>query len=137
MSQGYTQEGIRQAANGKMSRIIFQYINTLMAPKGLAELVPHPAPKNVKRCFSENRSRNIPMSQLHNSSCGKSGRAGRWRYCKIRILSGPGLQKIIKQQFSEWLADVSRITPTSITTHFHLSKSSHLPYRKNQTINVF
>ena len=35
-----------------------------------------------------------------------------------------------EKEFSEWLADVSRITPTSITTHFHLSKSSHLPYRK-------
>ena len=35
---------------------------------------------------------------------------------------------------SKVLADVSRITPTSITTHFHLSKSSHLPYREKSKI---
>ena len=34
------------------------------------------------------------------------------------------------EKISEWLAGVSKITPASITTHFHLSKPSHLPYTK-------
>ena len=48
-----------------------------------------------------------------------------------------GHPKMSRKKFSEWLADVSRITPTSITTHFHLSKSSHLPYRVKSKIRIF
>ena len=45
--------------------------------------------------------------------------------------------KMSEKKFSEWLANASKITPTSITTHFHLSKSSHLPYRENRKSHMF
>ena len=45
--------------------------------------------------------------------------------------------KNVEKKFSEWLANASKITPTSITTHFHLSKSSHLPYMKKSKIRYF
>ena len=46
-------------------------------------------------------------------------------------------EKCRKNKISEWLADVSKNVPTSITTHFHLSKSSPLPYRKNRKLCIF
>ena len=53
-----------------------------------------------------------------------------------RVVPHPAPKEIkkTKKTFSELLADASRITPTSITTHFHLSKSSHLPYKKIKNI---
>ena len=47
------------------------------------------------------------------------------------------IPKNVEKKISEWLADVSRITPTSITSHLHLSKSSHLPYKKNPNFPIF
>ena len=58
---------------------------------------------------------------------GILGCRGRGFHPNLTHLEVP--KHVEKIQFSEWLADVSRITPTSITTHFHLSKPSDLPYR--------
>ena len=46
------------------------------------------------------------------------------------------LPKMPKNMFSEWLAGVSRNTPASIATIFHLSKSSHLSYRNKFKIEL-
>ena len=42
------------------------------------------------------------------------------------------VKKCRKKKFSEWVAEVSRITPTSKTTHSELSRASQVPYRQNK-----
>ena len=43
---------------------------------------------------------------------------------------GENVKKCRKKEFSEWVAEVSRITPTSNTINSELSRASHLPYRQ-------
>ena len=43
---------------------------------------------------------------------------------------GENVKKCRKKKFSEWVAEVSRITPTSNTINSELSRASHLPYRQ-------
>ena len=64
-----------------------------------------------------NRSQNCPKSQHFESTLSSP-----------EVVPHLAPKKFETKLFSEWVANVSRNTPTSKTTHSELSRASHLPY---------